>query len=175
MAGETRDHRLREALKRLALAPNDEMAWAELHGTLRPFIYAIVYRNLSGLQALSEDVTQEVFLRLLNARPFGRISEPGAFRAYVAVVAVNCARSCRARMLRQPQGASADIENVEGFSELGVGLNEAVGMLGQKDRDLLMLVSQGMSLSEISKALGVAYSTVGVRLHRLRKRLKASV
>ena len=79
---------LRAALEKLAVSPADEGAWRYIYRELRPFVLAIVYRRLKD-NAAAEDVSQEVLLRVLRARPFQKIREEGAFRAYVWRMALN--------------------------------------------------------------------------------------
>jgi DNA-directed RNA polymerase specialized sigma24 family protein len=44
--------------------------------------------------------------------------------------------------------------------------------LDDKDRELLVLMLEGQNLLSISQRLGVQYSTAGVRLHRLRHKIR---
>jgi DNA-directed RNA polymerase specialized sigma24 family protein len=46
--------------------------------------------------------------------------------------------------------------------------------LTEEEQKLLGQLIQGLSLSEIADKLGISYTSAGVRLHRLRKKLRRS-
>lgn len=77
------------------------------------------------------------------------------------------ALSDRLASLRRPVAASP---------ETGDGLLDALAGLPEPDRELLMLVAwDGLEPSEIAQLLGIRPGTVGVRLHRARRRLAAAL
>ena len=176
---------LESIIKRLANDPVDEFAWGELYRQLWPFVFTVTYRRLRGTRALAEDAAQDVFLRLLRARPFRNFADERALRAYVRRVAENTANDYLRRVLgvQSVETALSDLERWhdevpappterEGTVELRDLLDGARRSLPSVDGEILSLVIEGRNLSEIAKATGLSYANAGVRLHRLRKRLR---
>jgi DNA-directed RNA polymerase specialized sigma24 family protein len=123
-----------------------------------------------------------VFLRLLRARPFTRLANADALRAYVWRVADNVSRGYR-RFLeagsrekpledlgdaqvpsREPQPDEA----LEARNLLSVKLKGLTSV----DHEILAMTVEGYDLGDIAEATGLSYSNAGVRLHRLRRRLR---
>jgi DNA-directed RNA polymerase specialized sigma24 family protein len=88
---------LKAAIERLASSSADEDAWRFLYREMRPFVLAILYRRLKD-RATAEDAAQEVFLRVLRARPFEKVHDESAFRAYVCGPSRRCARNASAAL-----------------------------------------------------------------------------
>lgn len=58
----------------------------------------------------------------------------------------------------------------------GPSLNQALGRLGKKDRETLLLFAvDGLTYSEISQALGVPIGTVGSRILRARRKIMEQI
>lgn len=173
---------LGEALGALALDRHDEAAWGAIYETLRPFVYAIAYRELRGAREAADEATQETFYRLIKYVRFEDHGDATRFRAYVARVALNTARSVRAHT-RRPAVRHASIDELEGDDlweesaeeelELRDSLVDALKTISRTDRNILLQRLRGHSYLEIARGLGVTEGNVAVRLHRLRTRLKA--
>lgn len=173
-------------LARLASSPTDEQAWRALYHQMWPFVFAVVYRRLRGDGALAEDASQEVFMRLVRASPFERLLDPEAFRRYVWRVADNVGRTYVRRLVsrRAMERSTSEAEGSKveaqqsGSADQELDAKDFVRHIvdvASDDRDLLYLVLRGHSLSEIAKATGLTYANAGVRLHRLRARLRKSL
>lgn len=79
----------------------DEQQWIDLFRRLMPPLYAGVSRRVGAQRALAEDVTQEAWLRALNAwRRDGLPEDPGA---WLRTVAANLLRSHYRRQARGPR------------------------------------------------------------------------
>lgn len=169
---------LQAVIERLATSPADEDAWAHLYRLMRPYVFAVVYRRVRGVAGLAEDITQEVFIRLARSRPFVRVRDADAFRRYVWRVADNVARTHVRGLMRRAavEAQSGGAMHEEGLSDAAVDsgslLLEGIQELEVRDRELLGLVLEGHSLADIARLTGLTYTNVGVRLHRLRQRLR---
>lgn len=176
-----------DLLARLAADPTNEEAWASLYQTMWPFMLGVVYRRLRGAEGLAEDAAQEVFVRLARAHPFDRFRDTDAFRGYVWRVADNVARTYARRLLGRratevavPEAAIEDAAMVESprtssaEDEFATGQlrDKLLGELDRNDLEIVRLLLAGRTLSEIASAVGLTYSNAGVRLHRLRRRLR---
>jgi RNA polymerase sigma factor (sigma-70 family) len=172
-----------EALAQLSLRPDDEEAWTALHGHFWAFVMATNYRYLGGRSDLADDASQEVFMRIARYRPFSKIQHAEAFKAYLAATCRNVVRdylrwhiprdrvvtsSNSEELLESPSmdaAADADIVAAERLSGLADALEE-------KERILLHLLIEGYGLEEIAERLNVSYTNAGVRVHRLRVKLR---
>ena len=133
-----------------------------------------VYRlalSLTGSPADAEDVTQTVFLKLMEKQPE---LEPGKERAWLLQVTANECRSLY-RWLRRRSTVSLD-------EALAVAAPEYTPLLTHvmqqrpKDRAVLYLFYyEGFSTEESGRMLHTSQSSVTTRLHRARKTLKATL
>jgi len=175
---------LRDLVARLASRPADENAGSELCRQMWPFVFGIVFRRLRGNAQAAEDVTQDVFLNLFRAKPFSKLQEPDLFRSYLARMAHNASSSYLRFVLgkneieRTPEFREAVVTQLaENDSQLRTNdltrlIQSIMPELEPKERELLRLVLEGLTTSEIADAMGMRYSNAGVRLHRLRNRLR---
>jgi RNA polymerase sigma factor (sigma-70 family) len=171
-----------EALRSLKENRHDEHAWRDLVSAFWPFVFGTAYRQLKGLRAAAEDVAQDVFAKLyLDAKFPGKIADEGGLKSYAAVVVrhacIDLWRKAQAR--RESSLDDAPEEFLLARSELMPSLEDILGAaaatLSDADRALLVMVAEGVPLAAIAAELGQSYSALGVRLHRLRKRLKLSI
>ncbi len=170
-------------IERLAIDASSEEAWVDLFRQLYPFVIAALYRKMKGFAILSiEDCAQEVFIRLLKAKPFKEIRDPNAFRGYVWRTAENVANTQLTSYLaieRYKVDFRDETQTIEdtkdnsdsrhiAFEQL---LQTGHSMLTPEERTLLQLLLEGNTLGEISERIGINYANVGVRTHRLKLKL----
>ena len=131
-----------------------------------------VYRlalSLTGSVQDAEDVTQTVFLKLLETKP---ALEAGRERAWLFQVAANECRSLWRRLSRrrtEPLEAALTVA----APEADRAVLEAVGRLKPGDRAVLYLFYyEGYSARETGELLGISQSAVTTRLQRARQKLK---
>jgi RNA polymerase sigma-70 factor, ECF subfamily len=174
---------LTDALRRLQESPGDDVAWRSLYSRLWPFVIAVTYRRLKD-KSVAEDVAQEVFIRLVRLQPFDKIGDSRQLRAYVWRMALNAASSHSLSERRRIRGLGALLESFRSSDQVAESivsddrllLEEALGLaraaIEPDDKKLFNLLLAGCSLGEAAGQLGLAYSTAGVRLHRLRQTLR---
>jgi RNA polymerase sigma-70 factor (ECF subfamily) len=125
--------------------------------------------RMTGDSQLSEDLVQEVFLRMLRHRE--SFNGDGAFGAWMYSIARNAGRDgWRKRRRETPiderMALPGGIEGVE-RSEESARLHRALLELPDDKRELLVMSRfLGMSHAEISAALGCDEGTSRARLHR---------
>ena len=131
-----------------------------------------VYRlalSFTGSVQDAEDVTQTVFLKLLETKP---ALEAGRERTWLFQVAANECRSLWRRLSRrrtEPLEAALTVA----APEADRAVLEAVGRLKPGDRAVLYLFYyEGYSARETGELLGISQSAVTTRLQRARQKLK---
>ncbi|MEU6779977.1 RNA polymerase sigma factor [Nonomuraea angiospora] len=133
----------------------------------------------------AEDVVAETFLTAFRKRAQYDPARANV-RAWLYGIATNLIgkqRRLEARTLRAlgrcgPEPASPGHEDSVArrvsAQSLRPELAAALAELDRRDRDVLLLVAlAGLSHDEIATALGIPYGTVGSRLNRARKKLRA--
>jgi RNA polymerase sigma factor (sigma-70 family) len=134
------------------------------------------YTKLTGDRALSEDLVQEVFLRILRHRKTFRPGTP--FRAWIYQIARNARidhfRKTRPQVPFEPEMAPAvatgDPAQQQQESEL---LHRALMELPEEKRELLVLCRfQELPYEEVARLVGCGVSTVKVRIHRAMQDLR---
>ncbi|MGH9365977.1 MAG: RNA polymerase sigma factor [Thermoanaerobaculia bacterium] len=175
------DPTLAAVLIRLSLRREDKEAWTLLYDLTWPRILAICYRALRGVHDRAEDASQEVFIRLLRYCDFRKVQDPGDFLRYLHTVAKNAAND----YLREMRHVVVDFEQQEASLQdiLPVATPEQVARakellerlwdeLDPEERTLAEFLMEGHTVSEIAQRLGWSYSNAGVRIHRLRQRIR---
>ena len=175
----TANSQLSEALPRLAAKPDDQEAWAQLYRATWPFVRGITHRLFGGDSEKAEDAGQEVFLRVAKYCNFNHLKDPEAFRRYVWTITLNVVRSeirhsrreasvlqgkALIEAARIPRLTQSDLELKELLSEIS-------GALDEPSMQIVILLSEGCSMSEVVEITGLTYGNAAVRLHRLRRRL----
>ena len=134
------------------------------------------YTKLTGDRTLSEDLVQEVFLRILRHRNTFRTGTP--FRAWIYQIARNARidhfRKSRPEVSFKPEMAPAvapgDPAQQQQESEL---LHRALMELPEEKRELLVLCRfQELPYEEVARLVGCGVSTVKVRIHRALQELR---
>jgi RNA polymerase sigma-70 factor, ECF subfamily len=133
-----------------------------------------VYRYLlrmTGRPDLAEDLTQEVFLRVV--RGVARYEDRGTERAWVTRIARNVLIDHRRKSNREPECTSADAAGTSAPQEGDLALKQALLTLQDEDRDaLLMRAVLGLGHEEIAELTGVTASAVSSRIYRARRAIR---
>ena len=144
---------------------------AELAGRYAGDIFRLAYAR-TGQRADAEDVMQEVFVRLLRARPPFRDGEHA--RAWLLRVAANCANDWFRAPWRRREGPLTDSLPAPEHEDGGVV--EAVLALPAKYRTAVHLYYyEELSVAEIAKITGKSESAVKSRLFRARAMLREAL
>ena len=172
--------------------PNDEelmadVASGELHrmsplfDRYRTALFQF-FRRQGAEAAVSEDLVQEVFFRILRARQTYRRDLP--FRAWLYQIARNVRVDHLRRTVRETQPdddfgevacLAATPEQQAEASESSRLLRHALDALPERKRELLILSRfQGLKYKEIAAITGADVNTVKVRIHRCMNDLRES-
>jgi RNA polymerase sigma-70 factor, ECF subfamily len=135
-----------------------------------------VYRYLkrcTGQAAVAEELTQDVFLRLLRA--MDGYEARGRDVAWVFRVARNVAIDYRRRDSRRPHLVDAD-PDAYGRPAADFSLQDALARLDETDRDLFLLRElAGLTYDELAQETGLTTAAVRSRLYRARMALRAAL
>ena len=144
---------------------------AELAKAYAPAIYRLAYAR-TGSRADAEDIMQEVFVRLLRARP--DFADRAHARAWLLRVAANCANDWFRAPWRRREGPLTDSLPAPEHEDGGVV--EAVLALPAKYRTAVHLYYyEELSVAEIAKITGKSESAVKSRLFRARAMLREAL
>lgn len=144
---------------------------AELARAYAPAIYRLAYAR-TGSRADAEDIMQEVFVRLLRARP--DFADREHARAWLLRVAANCANDWFRAPWRRREGPLTDSLPAPEHEDGGVV--EAVLALPAKYRTAVHLYYyEELSVAEIAKITGKSESAVKSRLFRARAMLREAL
>lgn len=129
--------------------------------------------------ALAEDVAQEAFARVYLTR--GAYRDTFSFRTYLSVLVRNLCIDQLRRMKRapallpeMPEGEADSAEAAYLRGEKRMRLWAMLSALDPADRALLIgYALEGRSYQELARQCGLTLPQVKIRLHRLRKRLRA--
>lgn len=174
---------LDDALVHEALA-GDLDAFNELVRRYQDFLFGLVARMLGDREAAA-DVVQEAFLSAYrNLAAF----RGGAFRSWLARIALNAATDVLRRRKRRPSepypewqdddwqppaGADADPEHEAARRARGRALTRALAAIGADQRRAIVLYDvEGFDYGEIAELTGVSLGTVKSRIHRGRLALR---
>lgn len=170
-------------------ADGDDTAFAELFGSLAPRIRAFL-RRLSGSKELADDLTQETFLRIHQAR--GSFARGGSAIAWAYAIARNCyishVRSAKSKLDRasvdagRPEfellaGLEASAEETSIAMQSARAVERALADMTLARREAFVLVRyEGMSVATAARILGVTESALKLRAFHayetIRKALK---
>jgi RNA polymerase sigma factor (sigma-70 family) len=161
----------------------EQNAYAELVNRYQSYVFTLTMRFTKNRED-AEEVSQDIFVKAYRSLADFRGASKFSTWLYT-IVNTTCITFLRKKRLEvQSLDHEKVFESVEnhdsGFNANQVEqkskvnmVNQAIGMLGADDAEILTLFYKAeQSLEEIAKVLGLETNTVKVRLHRARQRLK---
>ena len=147
----------------------------ELYDLYATDVLRVAYYYL-GNREMAEDVTQDVFVKLITNQP---ILEEGKEKAWLLKVALNRCRDLwrsswiKKVILGHPGFECFPAPDMVGQLAEQETVSEAVNRLKPEFKEVVLLFYfQGYSVSEISQMLEIAEGTVSSRLSRAREKLQ---
>jgi RNA polymerase sigma-70 factor, ECF subfamily len=153
------------------LRRGEEDAFMTIYRSHQAPVYRFALR-MSGSRAAAEDVTQEVFLALIDGRD-GYDAGRGALRSYL----YGMARNQLLKRLERDRGLPLGGEEARpAGSEDVAAVREALQALPLAFREVVVLCElEGLSYDEAAEVCGVPVGTIRSRLHRARAQLMTSL
>lgn len=155
--------------------PSGAISFDQMYSLYATDVLRVSYYYL-GNKELAEDVTQDVFVKLLTNRPS---LEEGREKAWLLKVALNrCRDLWRSAWIKKVVLGHPGFECFPAPDEIGqmadqYSLAEAVNRLKPEFKEVVLLFYyQGFSVSEIAEMLQIAEGTVSSRLSRAREKLQ---
>jgi RNA polymerase sigma factor (sigma-70 family) len=153
---------------------DDVSALARQYG---PTVFRAAWRVL-GTRAASEDVQQQVFLRLIESPPRNVASWPAYLTTVATRLAIDQLRRHRRWRLLAPLWKSEEPEDSPAEdaerAEASRFMRAALARLNPRDAScFVMRHLHGLAPAAIGAALGISENHVSVSVHRARKALEA--
>jgi RNA polymerase sigma-70 factor (ECF subfamily) len=138
--------------------------------------HSAIYRyalRMTGAREAAEDVTQEVFLRVIRSRD--RYDGRDRERAWLLRIARNLIIDLHRRHRRSPVDENSSDEASCGASQdLVLAVRQAIGRLDTDDRDVVLLrFIGGLGHDEIADVVGLSPAAVRSRIYRARVALRS--
>jgi RNA polymerase sigma-70 factor (ECF subfamily) len=170
------------------LKSGSEAAYEELVRTYGPALFAVARRYLPVEQD-AQDALQEAFVNV--SRSIRGFAGESRLSTWLHRVVVNCALMRLRSRRRHPEVPIQDVlledvahagqaswewtaSEILGQRELRQKVRDAVAALPESSRTAIVLRDvEGLELAEVARLLGIAVSTVKVRLHQARRTLRA--
>ena len=155
-------------------AGDDVAALARQYG---PTVFRAAWRVL-GTRAASEDVQQQVFLRLIESPPANVVSWPAYLTTVATRLAIDHLRRHRRWRLLAPLWKSEEPEDSPAEdaerAEASRFMRAALARLNPRDAScFVMRHLHGLAPAAIGAVLGISENHVSVSVHRARKVLEA--
>jgi RNA polymerase sigma-70 factor, ECF subfamily len=160
----------------------DESGFLKLIEANRPKIFKIC-RAYAWNAVDRDDLYQEILCQIWRALPgLKQGAYAGTWLYRVALnTSISFVRSHAARSRRsataEPEEIARRIESAQDADESDDGrldrLYEAIAELNETEKALIVLFLEDLSYEEMAEALGVSANSVGVALHRAKKKLSA--
>lgn len=161
----------------------EQQVYALLVDRYKAYVFTLVLRFVKNRED-AEEVSQDIFIKTYRSLADFRGGSKFSTWLYT-IVNTTCITFLRKKKLEvhsldnervfevaDSQDSGFRANQVEQKSRINM-VNEAIGMLGADDAEVLTLFYKGeQSLEEIGLVLGLEPNTVKVRLHRARQRLK---
>ncbi len=155
--------------------PSGSLSFDQMYDLYATDVLRVSYYYL-GNREMAEDVTQDVFVKLLTNQP---VLEEGREKAWLLKVALNrCRDLWRSAWIKKVVLGHPGFECFPAPDEIGqiadqYSLSAAVNRLKPEFKEVVLLFYyQGFSVTEIADMLQIAEGTVSSRLSRAREKLQ---
>ncbi len=147
-----------------------------IYNEYRAMVMQVCMGFVNGDIELASDLMQDIFINVWNALPGYR--GDASYKTWIYRITVN---SCLGYIRKHRGIYKVSYENNK---ETGMNFTEeveknsygtlykAIGKLSEIDRLIIMMVLDEMEYDEISKVMGISYTTLRVKIHRIKERLK---
>jgi len=168
-----------ETYQRWRAAPASRGHFEPWYDEVNPGLLLQIYRMTGGNLSLAEDLLHDVVLRFLERNDVEKLPSDSAARAYLFTAARNRFRDHLRRTRTAPVSEPADVEpdhtTPADYLLLEERIVELNAALSAPELETLQRLIEGKTLSEIADEEGLSYSNAGVRVHRIRQRIRQMI
>ncbi len=152
----------------------DEESFSKLITMFKKLVFTIIYRMTNDYD-LSLDLCQDTFINCF--RNISKLKKPGKFKSWLCKIAINLSRDELKKRKREGSIQKYKRENGfafdNGLSKRTIIINEALGKLKTREREILILYYyKGMAIKEIEELTGLKEGNLKVVLSRARINLR---
>ncbi|GAB4241956.1 MAG: sigma-70 family RNA polymerase sigma factor [Ekhidna sp.] len=155
--------------------PNKKHLFETLHHDYWTMVQHICLGFMKGNTDLAQDLAQETFINVW--RSLGTFRKEAAYKTWIYRITVN---TCLQYIRKEKKKVQVSIEqeqlilqnDEEGTAQSYQELYQAIGLLKEVDRLIIMMVMDELEYSEIAQVMGMNEGTLRVRIHRIKKSLK---
>jgi RNA polymerase sigma-70 factor (ECF subfamily) len=151
-----------------------EYAFQELYERHSPRVYAYCRRFL-GSEAEAQDVFQETFVRFYQSANKDRVmtNTPAFLLRIARNLCVNAVRKDKGHSTFEEYMVGEKDPHTSGDAELLDLIKDAISKLDEKYREMFILREyDGLSYADIADVTGEPVSTVKVRIHRAKQKVR---
>lgn len=152
-----------------------EANWDRWFRAIYPRVYFVMFRMCGGDRYLAEDLVQGALENFIVAKAIEKVTSDAEATGYL----LRTARNLFVDRLRYQKGKVQVTNDVDEIAdpksrqtEDKIALEQIAVQLEEDEQVLLKLIRAGKSIREVAAHLGLGYSAAGVRVHRLRERMR---
>lgn len=170
---------------RLKREPQNQKLWSDWYAAMYPKVMYRAFRDFRDGSVSVEDLVQEAFLKCLDGNLVSSFSSDEHAARYISQMVKNgyfstFRKERRREQLREeyPNDVSqlhSGQNDLHDDEALPLSVIQASKSLSKEEKALLTALLKGESLGEIAESMGLSYSAVGVRSHRLKEKLRRNL
>ncbi len=156
--------------------PTSKASFEEIYKNHHTMISQMCLGFVKGNTELANDLSQEVFIIIWNK--LSTYEAKSSVKTWIYRITVNtCLQHIRKESKTKIYSISDKNESTtepteEENSDNNLGLYKAIGKLREMDRLLIMMVLDDQNNDTIANVLGIKHSSIRVKIHRIKNRLK---
>jgi len=152
-----------------AIAEKSKEALEELYSNMADGVFGYALSILKNHHE-AQDVQQEVFVKIWSCASQYR---PGSnARAWIYTITKNLAMTALRKSMKSSGAEVPEIPHSDASVEDRMALNALLNLLGEEERQIVMLHTQGMKHREIASVMQLPLSTILSKYNRSLKKLK---
>lgn len=164
-----------KSFQRFQRDPDDRQAFAEWYRETYPAVFMTAYRVALGNRATAEDLSHEAIVAFVTRGGLRKVMDEHGALAYLKRAVTNgyidALRARKHEIDAEPPEPAAD-SYIPELVELSQEYDALVETLDESDRELLRMIIAGHTLPEIAGAFAISYSAAGVRVHRIKNKIR---
>lgn len=156
-----------------------EHAFEQIYRDNYPKIFRLCQGYANGDEALSKDLTQEIFIKCWQH--MGSFRNHAKLSTWIYRIAVNtCLLELRKKKTVPISGHLKHLEAVDEVSAVSKELQltqlyQCIGKLNATNKTIILLELEGLPQKEMADILGLTHEAIRVRVHRIKNELTKCV